>query len=167
MRTNSDSQVAPSSRCSHAESHSALHSEGLTRFHSRSAPGISILDYLRRIVKFTKAEVRRRLVSSPCSVLKTTHTTQRSCLLITLHYIDQICARYPSFTLSSLTCHRFVITAIAVSSKALCDAFCTNSLYARVGGIPVGELNMLEREFLRMIDWTLTVRLPLALPAPR
>ena len=33
-----------------------------------------------------------------------------------------------------------------------------NSLYARVGGIPVGELNMLEREFLRMIDWRLTVR---------
>ncbi|GJE95001.1 cyclin-domain-containing protein [Phanerochaete sordida] len=110
--------------------------EGLTRFHSRSAPGISILDYLRRIVRFTKAE--------------------RSCLLITLHYIDQICARFPSFTLSSLTCHRFVITAIAVSSKALCDAFCTNSVYARVGGIPVGELNMLEREFLRMIDWSLT-----------
>ena len=45
-----------------------------------------------------------------------------------------------------------------MASKALCDAFCTNSLYARVGGIPVGELNMLEREFLRMIDWRLTVR---------
>lgn len=34
---------------------------------------------------------------------------------------------------------------------------CPNTLYARVGGIPVGELNMLEREFLRMIDWRLTV----------
>ncbi|THH29950.1 hypothetical protein EUX98_g4252 [Antrodiella citrinella] len=33
---------------------------------------------------------------------------------------------------------------------------CPNTLYARVGGIPVGELNMLEREFLRMIDWRLT-----------
>ncbi|KAF5370764.1 hypothetical protein D9758_002126 [Tetrapyrgos nigripes] len=32
-------------------------SESLTRFHSRSAPGISILDYLKRIVKFTKVEV--------------------------------------------------------------------------------------------------------------
>ena len=98
--------------------------------------------------------------------LKLIRTLQRSCLLITLHYIDQICARYPSFTLSSLTCHRFVITAIAVSSKALCDAFCTNNLYAKVGGIPVGELNMLEREFLRMIDWTLTVSLPLPSISP-
>ncbi|OCH92461.1 cyclin-domain-containing protein [Obba rivulosa] len=113
-----------------------LSPESLTRFHSRSAPGISILDYLRRIVKFTNVE--------------------RACLLITLHYIDQICARTPPFTLSSLTCHRFVIASIAVSSKALCDAFCTNSLYAKVGGIPVGELNLLEREFLRMIEWHLT-----------
>ncbi|OBZ67091.1 Nuc-1 negative regulatory protein preg [Grifola frondosa] len=113
-----------------------LSPESLTRFHSRNAPGISILDYLRRIVKFTNVE--------------------RSCLLITLHYIDQICSRQPKFTLSSLTCHRFVIASIAISSKALCDAFCTNSLYAKVGGIPVAELNMLEREFLRMIDWRLT-----------
>ncbi|KAI0769678.1 cyclin-domain-containing protein [Trametes elegans] len=113
-----------------------LSPESLTRFHSRVPPGISVLDYLRRIVRFTKAE--------------------RSCLLITLHYIDQISARMPIFVLSSLTCHRFVIAAIAVSSKCLCDTFCSNSVYAKVGGIPVGELNVLEREFLRMIDWQLT-----------
>ncbi|KIK98663.1 hypothetical protein PAXRUDRAFT_799828 [Paxillus rubicundulus Ve08.2h10] len=110
--------------------------ESLTRFHSRTAPGISVLDYLRRIVKFTKVE--------------------KSCLLLTLHYVDQICARIPVFTLTSLTCHRFVIASITVCSKGLCDTFCTNSLYARVGGIPVSELNVLEREFLRMIDWRLT-----------
>ncbi|KAI0645425.1 cyclin-domain-containing protein [Trametes meyenii] len=113
-----------------------LSPESLTRFHSRTPPGISVLDYLRRIVRFTKAE--------------------RSCLLITLHYIDQISARMPVFVLSSLTCHRFVIASIAVSSKCLCDTFCSNSVYAKVGGIPVGELNVLEREFLRMIDWQLT-----------
>lgn len=117
-------------------------------------------------MQFTRAEV------SPITVVgsRTLSTSvflraQRSCLLITLHYIDQICSRIPSFTLSSLTCHRFVITSIAVASKALCDAFCTNNLYARVGGIPVGELNMLEREFLRMIDWRLTVTLSAIAPS--
>ncbi|KAF5386177.1 hypothetical protein D9615_002381 [Tricholomella constricta] len=110
--------------------------ESLTRFHSRSAPSITVLDYLKRIVKFTNVE--------------------KSCLLITLHYIDQICARMPLFTLSSLTCHRFIIASITVSSKGLCDAFCTNSLYAKVGGISVTELNILEREFLSAIDWRLT-----------
>jgi hypothetical protein len=77
--------------------------------------------------------------------------------LITLHYIDQICARTPLFTLSSLTCHRFIIASITVSSKGLCDSFCTNNLYAKVGGISVTELNILEREFLSAIDWRLTV----------
>jgi len=62
----------------------------------------------------------------------------------------------PLFTLSSLTCHRFIIASITVCSKGLCDTFCTNSLYARVGGIPISELNVLEREFLSMIDWRLT-----------
>lgn len=33
-------------------------SESLTRFHSRSAPAISVLDYLKRIVRFTNVEVR-------------------------------------------------------------------------------------------------------------
>ncbi|KAI9067092.1 cyclin-domain-containing protein [Trametes sanguinea] len=113
-----------------------LSPESLTRFHSRTPPGISILDYLRRIVRFTRAE--------------------RSCLLITLHYIDQVVARMPIFVLSSLTCHRFVIAAIAVSSKCLCDTFSSNSVYAKVGGIPIGEFNVLERELLRMIDWRLT-----------
>jgi hypothetical protein len=63
----------------------------------------------------------------------------------------------PLFTLSSLTCHRFIITSIVVSSKGLCDTFCTNSLYAKVGGISVTELNLLEREFLQAIDWRLMV----------
>jgi len=112
-----------------------LSPEALTRFHSRSTPSITILDYLKRIIRFTNVE--------------------RSCLLITLFNIDQICARMPLFTLSSLTCHRFIITSITVSSKGLCDAFCPNNLYAKVGGISVTELNVLEREFLAMIDWRL------------
>ncbi|KAF8813667.1 cyclin-domain-containing protein [Phlegmacium glaucopus] len=112
-----------------------LSPESLTRFHSRSTPSISILDYLKRIIRFTNVE--------------------KSCLLISLFNIDQICSRMPLFTLSSLTCHRFVITSITVSSKGLCDAFCPNNLYAKVGGISVTELNVLEREFLAMIDWRL------------
>ncbi|KAI5118831.1 hypothetical protein M0805_006151 [Coniferiporia weirii] len=113
-----------------------LSPEALTRFHSRTPPSINALDYLRRIVKYANVE--------------------RTCLLITLHYIDQICARLPHFTLSSLTCHRFIIAAVVVASKALCDAFCTNSHYAKVGGIRVGELNVLEKELLSVMDWRLT-----------
>ncbi|KAF8577992.1 cyclin-domain-containing protein [Ramaria rubella] len=113
-----------------------LSPESLTRFHSRSPPAITVLEYLRRIAKYTNVE--------------------RTCLLITLHYIDQICARLARFTISSLTVHRFIISSIAVSSKALCDVFCTNSHYAKVGGLRVVELNVLEKELLAAIDWRLT-----------
>lgn len=130
--------------------------ESLTRFHSRSAPSITVLDYLKRIVKFTNVEVCiPRLFFDHGSSYHP--SSQKSCLLITLHYVDQICARMPLFTLSSLTCHRFIIASITVSSKALCDTFCTNNLYAKVGGISVTELNILEREFLSAIDWRLMV----------
>lgn len=63
----------------------------------------------------------------------------------------------PIFIFTSLTCHRFLIAAITASSKGLCDAFCTNQLYAKVGGISVTELNSLEREFLSAVDWRLVV----------
>ncbi|RUS17930.1 cyclin-domain-containing protein [Endogone sp. FLAS-F59071] len=107
----------------------------LTRFHSRASPGITVSEYLRRIVKYTSVE--------------------KACLLILLIYIDRVCERHPSFTISSLTVHRFLITAVTVSSKALCDSYCTNSHYAKVGGISTQELNTLELEFLTLIDWHL------------
>jgi hypothetical protein len=68
-------------------------------------------------------------------------------------YVDKLCAMYPSFTISSLTVHRFLITAATVAAKGLSDSFWTNSLYARVGGVSVRELALLELEFLRRLDW--------------
>jgi hypothetical protein len=40
--------------------------------------------------------------------------------------------------------------------KALCDSFLQNTMYAKVGGISTKELNILELEFLFLIDWDLT-----------
>ncbi|KAK9457969.1 cyclin-domain-containing protein [Dipodascopsis uninucleata] len=110
-----------------------LVSSQLTRFHSRAPPMISHKDYLQRIVRF-------------CSM-------EKSALLATVFYIDLLCAAYSSFTINSLTVHRFLITSAAVSSKGLCDSFCTNSHYARVGGISLAELNLLEVEFLVRVGW--------------
>lgn len=78
---------------------------------------------------------------------------EKPTLLSAVFYIDLLSRCYPAFTLSSLTVHRFLITAVTVASKGLCDAFCTNTHYAKVGGIGVAELNMLELEFLKKVDW--------------
>lgn len=113
-----------------------LHPSSLTRFHSRAAPSISVLSYLKRIAKYTSLE--------------------KSCTLILLVYIDRVCQRIAGFTICSLTVHRFVCAAVVCASKALCDSFSTNGHYARVGGISLVELNMLEKEFLDVIDWKLS-----------
>ena len=46
-----------------------LSSEALTRFHSRTAPNISVLDYLRRIVQYTKVEVCLLQISFKSSLM--------------------------------------------------------------------------------------------------
>ncbi|KAF1918191.1 cyclin-domain-containing protein [Ampelomyces quisqualis] len=105
----------------------------LTRFHSRAPPGISVRDYLSRLI---------------------VHATLSPPIILSMvFYVDKLCAMYPSFTISSLTVHRFLITAATVAAKGLSDSFWTNSLYARVGGVSVRELALLELEFLRRLDW--------------
>ncbi|KAF3766146.1 cyclin-domain-containing protein [Cryphonectria parasitica EP155] len=111
----------------------ALRSGHLTRFHSRTAPGISVLDYLLRLAK---------------------HATLSPPLLLSMvYYIDRLCALYPDFTINTLTVHRFLITAATVAAKGLSDSFWNNSTYARVGGVRVAELKLLELEFLHKVDW--------------
>lgn len=68
-------------------------------------------------------------------------------------YIDRLCAAFPIFTINSLTVHRFLITAVTVAAKGLCDVFWTNSLYAKVGGVSLKELALLELELLTRVEW--------------
>jgi hypothetical protein len=105
----------------------------LTRFHSRAPPGISVQDYLQRL---------------------TTHATLSPPILLSMvYYIDRLCAMYPAFTITSLTVHRFLIASSTVASKGLSDSFWTNKTYARVGGVSIKELALLELEFLTRLDW--------------
>ena len=105
----------------------------LTRFHSRAPPGISVSDYLQRLI-------HHATLSPPI-------------LLSMVWYIDRLCQLYPAFTINSLTVHRFLITAATVAAKGLSDSFWTNPTYARIGGIPVSELATLELEFLERVQW--------------
>ncbi|RFU76277.1 phosphate system cyclin pho80 [Trichoderma arundinaceum] len=110
-----------------------ISSGGLTRFHSRTAPGISVRDYLHRLAR---------------------HATLTPPLLLAMvYYIDRLCALYQEFTINTLTVHRFLITAATVAAKGLSDSFWNNTTYARVGGVRVAELRLLELEFLYRVDW--------------
>ncbi|CZT23935.1 uncharacterized protein RCC_09650 [Ramularia collo-cygni] len=105
----------------------------LTRFHSRAPPGISVSDYLQRLIQHA--------------------TLSPPIMLSMVFYIDKLCTDYPAFTVNSLTVHRFLIAAATVAAKGLSDSFWTNPTYARIGGIPVSELATLELELLQRVDY--------------
>jgi Cyclin len=82
------------------------------------------------------------------------HVTLTPPLLLSIvYYLDRLCTLYPAFTVTSLTIHRFLITAATVAAKGLSDSYWSNSKYAQVGGIKVTELSLLELEFLYRVDW--------------
>ena len=126
--------------CVLAASHGSIPGEILTDISEaranislRTPPGISVKDYLNRLAK---------------------HATLTPPLLLSMvHYIDRLCTCYEAFTITSLTVHRFLITAATVAAKGLSDSFWNNATYARVGGLKVEELGTLELEFLHRIDW--------------
>lgn len=121
-----------------ASSPDALLPASLTRFHSRTPPSISVYSYLARLARYSSLE--------------------NAVLLSAVYYIDLLSTVYPAFTLNSLTVHRFLLTATTVGSKGLCDSFCTNEHYAKVGGIHANELDILEREFLAKVTYRILPR---------
>ncbi|KAL9536948.1 hypothetical protein MBANPS3_012224 [Mucor bainieri] len=113
-----------------------------TRFHARLVPSIDIYSYLSRILKYC-----------PCA---------NECFLSLLVYFDRMSKNSLAltgrpFTIDSFNIHRLIIAGVMVSSKFFSDVFYTNTRYAKVGGLPVSELNSLELEFLKLNGFNLTV----------
>jgi len=111
--------------------------EDVTRFHARAAANITVRDYLRRFVQFCALE--------------------RCCILAILVYMDRLRKSNARAIVSSITVHRIIITAIVVATKTLCDSYYTNDHYAKIGGITMAELNVLELEMLLLLDWRLSI----------
>ncbi|KAI8088873.1 cyclin-domain-containing protein [Halteromyces radiatus] len=107
-------------------------------FHARAIPSIDIESYLLRIVKYC-----------PCA---------NECFLSLLVYFDRMARNRTQLRLDSYNIHRLVICGVMIASKFFSDVFYTNTRYAKVGGLPVKELNLLELEFLRMNDFTLNIQ---------
>ncbi|OQO07337.1 hypothetical protein B0A48_07034 [Cryoendolithus antarcticus] len=61
------------------------------------------------------------------------------------------------FVVDSFNIHRLVIAGVTCASKFFSDIFYTNSRYAKVGGLPLNELNHLELQFLLLNDFRLSV----------
>lgn len=109
----------------------------LTHFHSVKAPALSIHDYLARISQYFQ-----------CS---------NECFVLSLVYIDRIVKLHPEFTICNLNVHRLLVTSVMLAVKFFDDVYYSNAYYAKVGGIKTKEVNGLECQFLRLIDWRVQV----------
>lgn len=109
----------------------------VTHFHSVRAPQLSIHEYLSRVSKYFQ-----------CS---------HECFVLCLVYIDRIVKLHPEFSICSLNIHRLLVTSVMLAVKFFDDVYYSNAYYAKVGGIRTKEVNALETQFLRLIDWRMHV----------
>ena len=105
-------------------------------FTHEHAPKISLFDYLLRIQKYTEVE--------------------DSTLIIALIYIDRICKK-KGIVLSKYNIHRLLFTAILIAIKYNEDIICDNLYYSKIAGVTKKELQVLEYEFMKIIDFDLFV----------
>ena len=61
------------------------------------------------------------------------------------------------FVVDSYNIHRLIIAGVTCASKFFSDVFYTNARYAKVGGLPLAELNHLELQFLILNDFRLGI----------
>lgn len=118
----------------------------LMGFHGSNVPGIGIEAYLSRILKY-------------CPMTPDVFIA----LLVYLDRISERGAKLSSnglslFMLDSYNVHRLIIAGMTVASKFFSDIFYKSSRYAKVGGLPVDELNALELQFILLLDFKLMVQ---------
>ncbi|KAH9921518.1 cyclin-domain-containing protein [Epithele typhae] len=125
-----------------AASRHALSTASSLSFHARNVPTIALEAYLTRIQKYCPAS--------------------NEVFLSLLVYFDRMmklaketCGKV--FAIDMYNVHRLVIAGVTVASKFFSDVFYTNSRYAKVGGLPLTELNQLELQFLLLNDFHLMI----------
>eukprot|EP00451_Oxyrrhis_marina_P003217 CAMPEP_0204275084 /NCGR_PEP_ID=MMETSP0468-20130131/25553_1 /ASSEMBLY_ACC=CAM_ASM_000383 /TAXON_ID=2969 /ORGANISM="Oxyrrhis marina" /LENGTH=163 /DNA_ID=CAMNT_0051251375 /DNA_START=40 /DNA_END=531 /DNA_ORIENTATION=- len=120
-----------------------------TPFDSAAVPPISVVDYVQRLSKCTKATAAAEVVAGG------------------------LLMRFLVRTRTALTLfnvHRLYLSSFVIALKLLEDEQYSMRHYARTGGIDVAELAQLESVFLQRIEWDLglqTLELPKPSPSVR
>lgn len=102
-------------------------------FTQKAPPEITLQEYLMRITNYMSLEP--------------------TALLSGIIYYTKISRHHASFHLDARSVHRFLITSIALASKALGDCFYSNLYAAKVGGIEAVDLSKMELHLAELLDW--------------
>ncbi|GLJ18719.1 hypothetical protein SUGI_0333980 [Cryptomeria japonica] len=111
--------------------------ENLCVFSAMQVPAISLQNYLERMLKYVR-----------CSP---------SAFVVAYAYIDRLILSNPNFRLTTHNMHMLTLTSLMVATKFLDDEHYSNEYFAKVGGLTLREMNILEVEFLFMMRFRLQV----------
>eukprot|EP00166_Cyanidium_caldarium_P005198 ctg_6080.g658 len=67
--------------------------------------------------------------------------------------MERVAVKNAALRATSLNAHRLLITSVMLAAKFFDDIFYNNAYYAKVGGVPVSELNALELAMLKELDY--------------
>ena len=103
-----------------------------SRFHSHSAPAMSISAYVERIVKYTRCS---------CEALV-------AAVMFLQYHVT-----FSGHCVTVFNVHRTLITSVVLAAKSRDDEYYTNTYYAKIGGIPASELKTLELDYINLLEW--------------
>ena len=106
----------------------------LSSFSVGRIPKIKLDTYFQRMIKYCKLEVGTYIA-----------------LMI---YLDKAAE---SIHLTGYNIHRIILAAMVAAIKYTCDLTNNNAYYAKVGGISVDEMNLVETSFLVLLDYNLYI----------
>lgn len=107
-------------------------------FYMKNMPNIELQDYLCRMNKYLKPEI--------------------STFIIALIYLDRICSdKKNNILLIENNVYKLFLAAVIIAVKYNEDSYDDNNYFAKVGGITLSEMNILEKEILNLLNFRVWV----------
>lgn len=111
--------------------------ESKISFNSKEIPKITITNYIKRLIKYTKIEP--------------------STLILGIIYFDKICNK-GNIILSFLNVYRLILISLVLAIKFNEEYFETNEFYSKIGGLSNKSFNKLEIAVLKILNYKLYIK---------
>ena len=106
-------------------------------FYLQVIPSISLYDYIKRLVKYTKMNI--------------------STLILSIIYIDKFCEKY-KYVLSFNNIYRLLLISTLISIKFNEDIMVNTKTYSKIAGVTINDLNFLEYQMCIALDFSFNVK---------
>ena len=105
-------------------------------FYLQFIPSISLGNYIKRLVKYTKMDI--------------------SSLILSIIYIDRFCEKY-KYVLSFNNVYRLLLVSTLISIKFNEDIMVNAKTYSQIAGVQINDLNFLEYQMCIALDFSFNV----------